>query len=73
MFVKWTSSIEALPPTEDALSFHIMCSNYQAFIWRTALTNDTELASPEGNGWTVKAGKQVALVGRGVAPPDVAI
>lgn len=57
MFVKGKSSIEALPPTEDALSFHLMRSNYQAFIWKTALTNDTDLPSPDGNGWTVKAGK----------------
>lgn len=57
MFVKGKSSIEALPPPEDALSFHLMRSNYQAFIWRTALTNDTDLPSPDGNGWTIKTGK----------------
>jgi len=62
MFVKGKSSIEALPHTEDALSFHLMRSNYQAFIWKTALTNDTDLPSPDGNGWTVKAGKLMPVL-----------
>ena len=56
MFVKGKSSIEALPPTKDPLSFNLMCINYQGFIWKTALTNDTDIPSPDGNGWTVKAG-----------------
>ena len=62
MFVKGKSSIEALPPTGNALSFHLKRSKYQVFLWRTALMNDTDLPSPDGNGWTIKTGKRLSPV-----------
>ena len=57
MFVKGKFTIESLPPTVDAPSYHLMRSNYQAFIWKTALTNYMDLPSLDGKGWTINDGK----------------
>ena len=57
MFVKGKFTIESLPPTADALSYHLMRSDYQAFIWKTALTNFMDLPSPDEKGWTINDGK----------------
>ena len=62
MFVKGKSSIDALPPTQDALSLHVSRSNYQAFIWNTALINEIQLPSPDGHGWTFVFGKLKPLL-----------
>ena len=75
MFVKGKFTIESLPPTADALSYHLMHSNYQAFIWKTALTNYMDLPSPNGKGWTIYNGKHLSfvLVRRVVIQIDVAV
>lgn len=40
-----------LPPTLDALSKHVLRSNYQAAVWRRALIAEPEIPSPVGHGW----------------------
>ena len=57
MFVNGKFTIESLPPTADALSYHLMRSNYQALILKSALTNYMDLPSPDGKGWTISDGK----------------
>jgi hypothetical protein len=49
MFSKGKCSIDAVPPTQDSLSFHMQRSNHQSFIWKMALTN-AHIPSPNGHG-----------------------
>lgn len=57
MFVKGKCALDGLPPTQDALSFHLQRCNHQAFIWKGALTNTTVIPNPDGHGWTLESGK----------------
>ena len=41
---------ELLPPTSDSLLQHMKRANYQAFVWRKALTAIQHLPRPERNG-----------------------
>lgn len=56
MFVKGKCSVDCLPPTQDALHFHLKRANYQTFIWKQALTAEPDLPTPNGNGWTMEKG-----------------
>ncbi len=42
---------EALPPTSDALRFHVMRVHYQSMIWRQADCATPELPAPESMRW----------------------
>ena len=42
---------EALPPTHDALRFHLMRVHYQAMIWRKANCPAPNLPTPTDSGW----------------------
>jgi len=46
-----TTKPEALPPTSDALRFHLMRVYYQTMIWRNAHCATPELPSPVQMGW----------------------
>jgi len=48
---KKQKSAEALPPTKDALSFHIQRSHHQAQIWRQATETHQVLSPPITQGW----------------------
>ena len=48
---------ESLPPTSDALSFHIMRSHYQATVWRQAHVNYPDIPPPQDMGWEEEDGK----------------
>lgn len=50
MFVKGMT-IERLPPTRDALYFHIQRSHFQVLIWRQARLQQPVLPPPETMGW----------------------
>lgn len=50
MFVKGMT-IERLPPTRDALYFHIQRSHFQALVWRQAHLQQPVLPPPETMGW----------------------
>lgn len=50
-----------LPPTLDALSKHVHRSNYQAAVWRRALTARPEIPSPLGNGWKLNNNEELAI------------
>ena len=45
---------DRLPPTLDALVFHLRRANYQAFIWKSACGAVLDLSSPIGNGWQIE-------------------
>lgn len=46
-----TGKPEAMPPTSDALRFHLMRVHYQAMVWRNAHYATPELPSPLDMGW----------------------
>ena len=45
-----------LPPTKQALVQHIRRANYQAAVWKAALTASPEIPGPDGQGWKVTDG-----------------
>jgi hypothetical protein len=51
IFVQGKKSLDALPSTKDALDKHISRANYQALVWKEALTPSPELPSPTDSGW----------------------
>ena len=44
---------EALPSCKPSLRLHVQRSNYQATIWRRALSPCPDIPSPHGHGWNV--------------------
>ena len=50
LFVKGLS-MDQLPPTQDALLYHIKRSHYQAMVWRQADLQHPFLPTPETMGW----------------------
>ena len=50
-------SPESLPPTSDALHFHIQRAHYQATIWRQAHLAFPVIPNPEPMGWKVEGMK----------------
>ena len=50
-------SPESLPPTSDALHFHIQRAHYQAAVWRQAHLAYPVIPNPEGMGWKVEETK----------------
>ena len=52
-------SPEALPPTSDAMRWHIERAHYQAMIWKQAHVPHPTLPLPESSGWTNLNGKLV--------------
>ena len=46
-----TGKPEAMPPTSDALRFHLMRVHYQAMVWRNAHCAVPELPAPVDMGW----------------------
>ncbi len=45
---------EYLPPTRDSLCHHIQRANFQAYIWRSALTAKPDIPSPVNHGWEIQ-------------------
>lgn len=43
-----------LPPCQNALYKHIIRANYQSFIWKMSLNNQSDLPKPENHGWIKK-------------------
>ena len=54
LFCQKQATGESLPPTDDALTFHVMRVNYQLFIWKKALVAKPTIPPPTGNGWHVE-------------------
>ena len=57
LFCANPSKPSSLPPTKDALYWHIQCANYQAALLQRALSVDP-FPSPDGHGWQVLAPNQ---------------
>ena len=47
---------EALPPTKDALHFHIMRVHHQTMIWKQADCAEPDIPDPTAMGWTKRDG-----------------
>ena len=45
------NSPEVLPPTSDALKFHILRAHYQALIWKMAYIPNPTIPAPDQYGW----------------------
>jgi len=58
LFVK-SSAPETLPPTGDALSFHIQRAHYQTAVWRQANEQYPDLPEPETMGWRMEGASLV--------------
>ena len=54
MFCSGTTESSKLPLTKYALKKHVLPANYQAAIWRKALTAKPVLPEPDGHGWLVQ-------------------
>ena len=65
-----TGKPEALPPSSDALRFHLMRVHYQTMIWRNAHCATPELLSPVQMGWSKNddSGLQPTLMSLGPIP-----
>jgi len=50
-------SPEALPPTTDALKYHVQRAHYQSLVWKQATNPHQVLPSPETIGWTMDEGQ----------------
>ena len=48
---------ESLPPTSDALHFHIQRAHYQAAIWKQAHLAHQDIPDPQVGGWKVEENK----------------
>ena len=57
IFTKKNLSGDRLPPTLDALIFHLRRANYQTFIWKSASVPVLNLPSLIENGWHIVDGK----------------
>ena len=58
LFAK-ASTPSALPPTSDALRFHIQRCHFQSMVWFQASQTEMELPPPNTLGWKVTDGKLV--------------
>ena len=56
LFLKCKSPDE-LPPTADALLFHVQRAHYQSMVWLQATNRQPVLPSPSAIGWTVEDGQ----------------
>ena len=65
-------SEESLPPTEDSLLLHTRRANYQAYIWRNAVTPILRLPSASDHGWEVSNdGLEITWTSLPVAPDSL--
>jgi hypothetical protein len=53
---------EALPPTSDALGFHIKRAHYQAMVWQLAHCAIPVLPAPDTMGWEHDGGKLIPIL-----------
>ncbi len=61
---------ENLPPTSDALKFHIQRAHYQASIWCQAFAGEMHLTDPTLFGWNLVDGKYKPILGSITAVPQ---
>ena len=51
LFCRKQASGESLALTYDTFYQHLLCANYQSFIWRRSLINKSLIPQPISNGW----------------------
>ena len=72
MFCCKAALTSQLPPTHDALHKHLLCSNFQACIWRRALLGQPDVPSPHGHGWKVREeGIEIDWISQQPAPAEL--
>lgn len=73
LFCRKNLSGDKLPPTQDALSFHIKRAAYQSFIWKNAHMPIFDLPSPmENGGWKEENGDLLhVLMSKDPAPKEI--
>ena len=65
--------LETLPPTHDALSFHIMRAHYQALVWNQAYKQYPVLPKPETMGWKINNDAFVPILTSLPAVPEACV
>ena len=50
-FRKVKANVDTLPPTQDALSLHLMWAHYQTKVWKQSLVTHLQLPSPTSCCW----------------------
>jgi hypothetical protein len=61
LFAK-ASTPEALPPTSDALKFHILRAHYQAIVWKQAHIPKPDIPAPDQYGWKRDQGQLIPVL-----------
>ena len=60
-----------LPPCRNSLYHHLQRANYQAAVWKRALTAQADIPSPSGHGWITDTQGTLAILWNSVPPaPD---
>ena len=59
LFRKVKANVDTLPPTQDALSLHLMRAHYQTKVWKQSLVTHPQLPLPTSCGWHMKDGMLV--------------
>ena len=60
-----------LPPCRNSLYHHLQRANYQAAVWKRALTAQANIPSPSGHGWITATEGTLAIHWNSVPPaPD---
>ena len=66
------SSESNMPPTEDALKFHLRRANYQAAVWKRSDKARIDAPSPDGHGWKVDENSiEIIWTEKPIAPPTL--
>lgn len=72
LFCQKSLKSEDLPPTSESLSHHIKRANYQASVWKKALSPMQNIPPPEGNGWMMIDSNLVpVLMEKNPAPSEI--
>ena len=59
LFRKVKANVDTLPPTQDALSLHLMRAHYQTKVWKQSIVTHPQFPSPTSCGWHMKDGMLV--------------
>ena len=61
MFAK-VNAPDLLPPTSDALKFHLMRTHYQCIVWKHSDIPKPQLPLPQDIGWRIENGVLVPIL-----------
>ena len=61
MFAK-VNSPDLLPPTSDAVKYHLQRCHYQTMVWKSACVPNLQLPEPEEIGWKIEQDELVPIL-----------